>query len=1004
MITWTSLFVALVLSCLSVITTAESAQAPAGHGAHPTTQHRDVVLLQEGAMYMDSIEDTRLFGDYVSIQGLEKSDGGKGMELYATKEGPKMAEIGPKTDDFMKTAVWKFKKGLSRDDCVSIEPLMTPGMYLRAQKVEVPINPPEMPAAAPAEKPEKEQNVIRDIGESVDSKGIFNSLFLPGPHGATAVPYSEVQGVNHDVRESIAVKQEASVTAPTKTVMTVVVAKNDDSLSFLKDATWCVRNPRKPATSPGLQGVAFESMGMPGFFLIRKMGGLVGVDLGHEAANAAAITFQLAPPGFEICPQNCHNHGKCRDVDAKKGTGKCKCHPGYADANCGVREGWPIMDSKTGAMPENRALVQAMQAALSYNGMPQKFDGNWSASLSDGVEKMTSAKFPTLLSFFITPGIQWETILTPIKAEKGWGKSAGQENVVKAIQLLLNRRFNYELGDKPEGAFERKVSGQFDDKTFKAVKNFQARFGLKTSGIVGLDEWNKMIATLPALQAMWPLEESYKLYPDEQVYFIQDFRKSFTGNCRLHGHYKWSDDLPNNIMANQYSDHHGHVRTDKKSLYFEFKKVHQGGYAECKDMKGQFDGARQFGVEMFFNPSTISQKGTLFSACDKSMNGPYLEYSGTRITFSISGQSSVQGIASMPENTWHYVAATYNGTTMSLFLDGKLLKQKTASEASIPWVSRTDPSLQVAPVIGGFSGDTRYRRFWGRLNNVYLSRVALTLKTLSVPGNGVKNMSPVPKPKLDEQTVKYSYQPSSPKGPKSWSTANKAWKKCAGSSQSPIDLPPAVADPIAKNQVLATPAKHLKYVSMTYVSAKASVIAAGAQIGMRLLNGGKLVLNSDSFEARQALFHTPSEHLINGLPTEMEMEILHIFVKNGNKTAANNATQAIVSVLFQRGPEMPALKDFMETIGKKKAGEGIGNFDLTDVIPFDPGFLVYPGSLSYPPCTEGATRIVIDKPITASMEQIQAIKDIVGNNARPVQNRGVRKVHRIGVDTLSLIE
>ena len=61
----------------------------------------------------------------------------------------------------------------------------------------------------------------------------------------------------------------------------------------------------------------------------------MGVGLGHEAANAAAITFQLAPPGFEICPQNCHNHGKCRDVDSTKGTGKCKCNPGYSDDNCG---------------------------------------------------------------------------------------------------------------------------------------------------------------------------------------------------------------------------------------------------------------------------------------------------------------------------------------------------------------------------------------------------------------------------------------------------------------------------------------------------------------------------------------------------------------------------------------------------------------------------------------------------------------------------------------------
>merc|ERR1712216_947654 len=99
-------------------------------------------------------------------------------------------------------------------------------------------------------------------------------------------------------------------------------------------------------------------------------------------------------------------------------------------------------------------------------------------------------------------------------------------------------------------------------------------------------------------------------------------------------------------------------------------------------------------------------------------------------------------------------------------------------------------------------------------------------------------------------------------------------------------------------------------------------------------------------------------------------------------------TTAIVSILFKRGRPNIVLHPVLEELRKIKSpgsNVALGTFDLLDVVPYDPGFVTYTGSLMTPPCTENIRWVVIDYAMTASMEQIEIIKNITGDNSRPQQ-------------------
>jgi carbonic anhydrase len=115
---------------------------------------------------------------------------------------------------------------------------------------------------------------------------------------------------------------------------------------------------------------------------------------------------------------------------------------------------------------------------------------------------------------------------------------------------------------------------------------------------------------------------------------------------------------------------------------------------------------------------------------------------------------------------------------------------------------------------------------------------------------------------------------------------------------------------------------------------------------------GGLSMRGQHFEFRQFHFHSPSEHTIAGQHLPLELHILHAL-------PANEDTTVLVSVLFNYssdGSHNSLLSDWWWELFRAKEVSGIS----IDALIEQGGsmFWSYPGSLTTPPCTEGATWLV----------------------------------------------
>ncbi len=160
------------------------------------------------------------------------------------------------------------------------------------------------------------------------------------------------------------------------------------------------------------------------------------------------------------------------------------------------------------------------------------------------------------------------------------------------------------------------------------------------------------------------------------------------------------------------------------------------------------------------------------------------------------------------------------------------------------------------------------------------------------------------------------------------------------------------------------------------------------------------------YDFKQMHFHTPSEHLIDGMTFPMEMHIVtSIPAKNKN----HPPRYLVIGILFKEGQSNKFIDEFLNLIPKTensiiplKAGmvkldDLFSSAEVDDAGDFYKlhragNFYHYQGSLTTPPYTETVQWFVF-KPInTASPEQIKTISTIEGNNARHIQgifNRGI---------------
>ena len=169
----------------------------------------------------------------------------------------------------------------------------------------------------------------------------------------------------------------------------------------------------------------------------------------------------------------------------------------------------------------------------------------------------------------------------------------------------------------------------------------------------------------------------------------------------------------------------------------------------------------------------------------------------------------------------------------------------------------------------------------------------------------------------------------------------------------------------------------------------------GHTVQLDFKEGSTTIADGKTYFARQFHFHTPSEHLIDGITFPMEMHIVNIL-----KDSASNKVPRymVIAILFKMGHENKFLKEFLNSIPaneeKDSLAPGAVNVeDLFNAIPKnEQGYFSYQGSLTAPPFTESVDWVIKKYIMEASPEQINKIEKTEGDNARHVQALYARKV------------
>ncbi|MCP4267605.1 MAG: carbonic anhydrase family protein [Candidatus Brocadiaceae bacterium] len=158
--------------------------------------------------------------------------------------------------------------------------------------------------------------------------------------------------------------------------------------------------------------------------------------------------------------------------------------------------------------------------------------------------------------------------------------------------------------------------------------------------------------------------------------------------------------------------------------------------------------------------------------------------------------------------------------------------------------------------------------------------------------------------------------------------------------------------------------------------------------------GSTVNVNDKTYEFKQIHFHTPAEHLIDGITYPMEMHVVNTLA---GQTEDDTTEYLVFSFLFRMGKENKFIEEFIHIIpGDKEKREDVstGTVNLKHLLTYNPAYnpdevlksyFFYKGSLTTPPYTESVKWFVMKTIIDASPEQIQQINKIEGDNARRIQ-------------------
>ena len=204
-----------------------------------------------------------------------------------------------------------------------------------------------------------------------------------------------------------------------------------------------------------------------------------------------------------------------------------------------------------------------------------------------------------------------------------------------------------------------------------------------------------------------------------------------------------------------------------------------------------------------------------------------------------------------------------------------------------------------------------------------------------------------------------------------------------GLMQSPINIKSFEAKETTEHSVV-----------LNYEKSHEKVVNLGHTIQVNYDEGNTISFDNKIYDFKQFHFHTPSEHLIDGVTYPMELHMVHTL--QGQKPE-DTPVYCVVGILFKEGRENEFINEFMDAIpdnaGEEHDVEG-GIVNINDLLDqeTDLAYYHYQGSLTTPPYTETVTWLVFKQILEASPEQLEKLNRLEGNNARHVQAIYARKV------------
>lgn len=214
-----------------------------------------------------------------------------------------------------------------------------------------------------------------------------------------------------------------------------------------------------------------------------------------------------------------------------------------------------------------------------------------------------------------------------------------------------------------------------------------------------------------------------------------------------------------------------------------------------------------------------------------------------------------------------------------------------------------------------------------------------------------------------------------------WDYENPNWQaqgytECAGTIQSPVDI-----------QTASTLKADLPNLEFAYSAFPIKIIDNGHTLQVNNNGTNSVTYNGKKYDFKQFHFHCHSEHLLDGVASDMEMHLVHQDPVSG--------ALLVVGYFLKKGTANPFFESVLSNWPTTKETEvtTTTSVNLTSILPADKRYYSYVGSLTTPPCSQGVTFFILKSTLEISSPQLDAFKVHYDHDARPVQLLNSRLIY-----------